>query len=216
MSEVAIVVEGEITQKKRGRKPNTETIGSAPAVHIKSGVEDVEFFGNVDINKHGRRGSEMPAWYFRSQKDDIENNLAMSEASIQRGEISEDRKPQMLADIRRMREKLDAINESQPQYDSKKQDAIAKMTDTLGKKISESMYTRSDMMRGVADAHEEARRMSEPCIKLEGDEYLLAKKAGCRVSSDGKVSRIDAERVWKMGRRALGENSNSEVLRRQQ
>lgn len=187
---------------------------SAPNVIVKNGLEDVAFYGKVDINKHGKEGSEMPAWYFRQHKEEIENNITQVEASIARGEIAEDKRPQILADVRRMKEKLDAINESHPNFNGKNQDAISKVTDTLGQKIAESMYTRSDMMRGIADPHEEARRMADPCIKLEGDEYLLAKKSGCRISRDGKVSRTDAERVWKLGRRALGENSNSEILRR--
>lgn len=181
---------------------------------IKNGIEDVKLFGDTDINKHGRRGSEMPSWYFRAQKEELENNISVTKGSLARGEVREDMKPQIIADLKRMEEKLDKINADHPVLKGGNQDAVKKVSDSLGSKIAEAMYTRSDMMRGVADAHEEARRMSEPCIELRGDEMVLAKKSGCRISNEGKVSRTDAERVWKIARRALGEQSNTEVLRR--
>ena len=188
--------------------------GEAPNVVVKDGsLEGVNVFGKVDVNKHGNISSEMPAWYFRAHKDEISENIRTTEAALERGEIAENNKPQIVADLKKMRAKLDTINESEPRFSGNQQDSMAKMAKGLGKKIAESMFTRTDMQRGTADAHEEARRMVEPCIKLDSDELILAKKIGAKVW-DGKVSRNDAERVWKIAQRALGENSNSEILRR--
>jgi hypothetical protein len=70
------------------------------------------------------------------------------------------------------------------------------------------------MKRGVVDAAEEARRMSEPIIRLTDKELAIARNNGIRVSKDGKVSRDGATLIWKFARRALGEPSHSEYLRR--
>lgn len=180
-----------------------------------SGVEGVEFYGSIDKNKHGNIGSEAPAWYFKQHKENLENDISAQKNRLERGEVPENSKPEAIAELARMRKKLDSINESQPKINGNQKDAIAKVGSELGTKISEAMFTRSDMMKGLADAHEEARRMADPCIKLSHDEIVLAKKAGCRVTNDGMVSRTDGERTWKMIQRSLGENSNSERLRRQ-
>jgi hypothetical protein len=180
----------------------------------KESAEDIEFFGDIDKNKHGNLASEMPSWYFRQHKDELKGNIDSLAASLERGEIVDDKKPGALAELAKMREKMDKINESEPRIKDKQKDVLDKTSEELGKKIAGSMFTRSDMMKGVADAHEEARRMADPCIPLSGAEVDLAKKAGCKISRDGQVSRTDAERVWKLCRRALGENSNTEILRR--
>lgn len=186
----------------------------APTVTVKgSEAEEVKFFGEVDINKHGNVGSEMPSWYFRTQNESLDNDIQETEQAISRGEIREDKKPEILADLAKMKEKREKIKQSQAEL-TPYEDAISKMTKTIGKKIAEAMFTRTDMMRGTADAHDEARRMAYPCIKLEGDELLFAKKANCKIDKNGMVSRDDASRMWKMGRRALGENSNIEILRK--
>lgn len=187
----------------------------AEVIVKKEGLEDVEFFGKVDRNKDGKIASEVPSWYLTQNKDELVRNIEYTEGALRREEIPQEEKPITIARLDQMKRKLGDINESHPKFEGNQQDAIAKVSDGLGKKIKDAMYSRSDMMRGVADAHEEARRMADPCIKLSGDEYVLAQKAGCRVSKDGMVSRTDAERTWKLARRALGENSNTETLRKQ-
>lgn len=190
-------------------------MAKGPEVVVKDGgVEGINLFGKVDVNKHGNVGSEMPAWYFRSNKEDLYESIRSTESSIERGQVSEEHKPQILADLKKMREKYDAIMESEPKYDGNQQDIMAKTAKELGSQIKESMFSRTDMMRGTADAHEEARRMVEPCIEMKGEAAVLAKKMNCRISRDGMVSRNDAQRVWKVLQRSLGENSNTEILRR--
>jgi hypothetical protein len=84
----------------------------------------------------------------------------------------------------------------------------------MGMKISDAMFKRSEMERGVADAHEEARRMSEPVLKLEDKELIFVRACEGKIEANGKVSRTTAERCWKIISRLLGENSNTEVLRK--
>ena len=184
-------------------------------VQVKEGpLESVEFFGKDDLNKQGRPASEAPAWYFTQHKEKLEDDISMTKSRLDRGEVPEKQKPEMMAELAKMREKLDRINASAPRFKDAQKDAIAKVASAVGEKIASAMFTRTEMMKGLADAHEEARRMADPCIKLDHDEAVLAKKAGCRLSNDGKVSRTDAERLWKFSRRSLGESSNTEMLRR--
>jgi hypothetical protein len=186
----------------------------AEVIVKKDGVESIEFFGKADMNKKGEVGSYMPSWYLRSNKEELENGIEQTEKAIERGEIIEDKKPQTVSDLKKMKEKLSMINASQPRVKGAQEDIVHKASEELGAEIAASMFTLSDMKRGTADAHEEARRMADPCIKLSGEALALAEKAGARIYK-GMVSRTDAEKTWKLCRRVLGENSNSEILRRQ-
>ena len=80
--------------------------------------------------------------------------------------------------------------------------------------IRDSMFSRKDMEKGLADAHEEARRMSQPCIELKDDLITFAKNCDVVVNNTGKVSRKGAEKMWKIASRLLGELSNTESLRK--
>jgi hypothetical protein len=78
------------------------------------------------------------------------------------------------------------------------------------------MFTASDMMRGTADAHVEAERMVKPCVKIQSEyEAGLAKACGMNIEN-GKVSRNDAARIWKIQGKLLGESIlDAEQLRNQ-
>lgn len=185
-------------------------------VQVKEGaVESINFFGKDDMNRHGRIASEAPAWTFPQHKEKLEDDITIAAGRLERGEIPESHKPAAMAELKQMREKLDRINEATPRFSGAQKDIIAKVRETVGEEISKAMFTKKEMRDGLADAHEEARRMADPCIKLKDREaVILAKKAGCRVTPDGQVSRTDAERLWKFTGRSLGERSNTEALRR--
>jgi hypothetical protein len=184
-----------------------------PEVIVKDGVESVEFFGKVDRNKDGKIASEVPSWYLRQHQDELKNDIARTENALAREEIPPTEKPLIKANLEKMKAKLDSVEASKPKIKGN-EDVLMGIRKELGEEISNSMFTRSDMMKGVADAHEEARRMADPCIKLSGKALLLAEKAGAKISKGGMVSRTDAEKTWKLLSRALGENSNTETLRR--
>lgn len=116
--------------------------------------------------------------------------------------------------IRKLKEKLEKIEASKPILSDKDKDAIDKETKDLGKKISAASYSKSDEMKGLVDPHEVVERLTTPCIKLNGEQLSMANKMGCRISRDGEVSVNDANRVWKVYRRLIGESSNTEALRR--
>jgi len=115
--------------------------------------------------------------------------------------------------LKKMQDRKESILESRPNLTDAQKDIVSKTTKSLGAKIQNSMFTRSDMMKGTADAHEEARRMADPCIRLDEHEIILARKAGAKISNNGEISRTDAERVWKFNRSLQGENTDTEHLR---
>jgi hypothetical protein len=183
----------------------------------KDGVEDIEFYGAVDKNKKGQIASHMPAWYLTQHKEELDKNIDELQGALDRGFVPDTEKELHRDRLVQFKKKRDEINESQPHFTENQKDQIDKISTEIGKKISAAMYTRSDMIRGTADAHEEARRMADPCIKLSGHQVMLAKKAGCKISDvkgDAMISRTDAERVWKFCKKAIDEPTNTELLRK--
>jgi hypothetical protein len=186
-------------------------------VIVKKGLEEVEFFGEADMTVNrdtGEKkiGSEYPAYYFEQQCREINDGITRLGFDLENSQIPDKGKPAAVAELKKLKAMKDKIDNSRPQIEGH-EDELRKVRDTLGKKIAETKYKRSDMLKGLADGHEEYRRQSEPIIELRGDEMLLAKKMNCRIVN-GKVSRNDADRVWKIISRSLGENSDAEVLRR--
>lgn len=84
---------------------------------------------------------------------------------------------------------------------------------SLIKKIYNDAQARREMKKGLADSHEEARRMTTPNIKLSPE--LIEVAEACNVKhTDGKISRTEAEKIWKITSRYLDEPSNTEYLRK--
>jgi hypothetical protein len=77
------------------------------------------------------------------------------------------------------------------------------------------MYSKEEMWNGDAEPHEEARRRSEPIIKIENEEIANVLKT-CNVDNfhgKGMITRDQAEKAWKLAAKQLGEISNTETLR---
>lgn len=175
----------------------------------------IKVFGDVDKNKDGKNASEFPAWYFRAQKEELENDIARNRTALERGYVTADRVDQIKKILKQDEEKLDQINESIPKLKEPEKDNLNKVVHAIGKDITSAMFTGTEMKKGTADAYEEARRITEPVIEVRNEkEADWYKSCGIEIK-DGKVSRGEAEKVWKIGRRLLGEISNTEVLRRQ-
>lgn len=184
---------------------------------VKSNANEFQFFGEVDYNKNGRISSQYPAWAFRHLINELVNDITDLEKQMKDYSIDPETRGKLLSRLQIRQERLTKIRDSFPKVDKDKVYSIVggeNENGTLGQKIADSMFTRTDMMKGIADAHEEDRRMHEPVIKLEGKEIDMAKGCNVRINGEGKVSRNDAVKVWKIGRKYLGEVSNVEVLRK--
>lgn len=182
----------------------------------------MKVFGDVDKTKEGKVKSEYPSWYYEQQKDELEESIRHKQSMLDQDLVPGTEKALMRSRLKQESDKLSQIEESKPRFTEKELDEIAKMVKTgtgnangtLSFKISEMMFKRSDEEKGIADAHEEARRISTPCIKLEPHEIEFVKACEVPISNDGKVTRGGAEKAWKIGRKIIGENSNTEILRR--
>lgn len=174
----------------------------------------VTFYGEVDLNKKGEFSSFMPAWSYTQLLEDMKEQIDSKKRAIDSGLLDAERLVEVRAEHKRLKTRYDDIMASKPDMDMDKLDRLSK---SIGDKISEAMFTRDQMKLGLADAHEEARRMSQPCIELKDEEASLAVDArikGVKKGNSYVVSRTQAEKLWKLTRKAMGELANTGMLRK--
>jgi len=171
--------------------------------------EAIQFFGKID------KGSTYPAWSLPAAIDEMEEEISLKERQLERGQIKPERIPMVKAQIEAKKDRLRNILESKPKLNPGQATYLEKLCKDLGEEIGRSMFTRSDMEKGTADAHEEAKRMSEPCISVPRE--LAAQFGIAQAGGSGQnmlVSRDNASRIWQTGRRYFGRPSNIEELRK--
>jgi len=178
-------------------------------------LESVEFFGSVDRKDgkpDGRITSQFPAFYFDPQISDLEENIFRNERAIASGAIAPDAIPTLKGEIARDRQRLLEIQKCSVKLTGKDKDEAANLYKELGGKIQDSMFTYTEMMKGLANAHDELKRMKTPIIPV-GKHAAVFKKMGINPVK-GNVSRDEATRVFKILGKTLGENTNVEHLRK--
>jgi hypothetical protein len=173
----------------------------------------IVFFSEMDYNKEGKPSAQYPSWYFDVHLDSLKNDAERIEHQIKMELIPQSEIAIQKNNLKKYRERIAKIEEGRPKLGAVDKDKVYSAYKEIGDRIADSLFTRSDMMKGTADAHEEARRMSEPCIPVtpEMREYVLSCN---RTPVSGKISRNDLSDVWKTMGKALGEPTNVEVLRR--
>lgn len=179
-------------------------------------MEGVTFFGAVDRKgkkADGEIGSSYPAWYDQRKIEDLQNTIQIQEGMIERSEIQPEALMRAKAELERDKKLLATIEASKPKLKDKDLDSLKKNRDEIEKQIAESMFTKKQMFDGLADPHEEARRMSQPVIKVDP---AFAAACGLKVDSNGKVSRNHATKLWQIAQSYLGDDrgTNVEALRR--
>ena len=172
-----------------------------------------QIFGSVDLNDKGVVKSTYPSWYFDHLKEDLRNDIDRMRTQIDMDLIPRSELQTAKERLFQKREKLKELDSATVELKGKQKDRVAKVYDELGRAIGDKLFTRSDMMKGLADAHEEVKRMTEPSIPVTGDAMSLAK--ACNVKTvKGKVTREGAAKIWKILGKALGDRTNTEHLRR--
>lgn len=184
-------------------------------------VSDIQFFGAIDRKgkkEDGVISSEYPAWYFTNQIKNLKESIERKRRSLKRGDVDPSQKPYIQAELQQEELKLSEIMEKgMPKIDDKDKDSLHKIYKELEGRIQDSMFSRDEMMKGLADAHEEARRMTTSCIDVKGAHGSISMFKNVGITPrDGKVSRNQASRMYKIIGRYLGENTNVEALRRSQ
>jgi hypothetical protein len=170
---------------------------------------DVQFFGEVDRNSKGEISSVMPAWYFDAHVDDMAESIARKKRSLKRGEIPPSELMYVKSQVEREEKRLEGIQNSKPDF-GKDKDRFAKAYDNIGKQISDLLPTRSDELMGYASPREELQKSKTPCVSID---VSVAKACGVSANK-GKITRDEAIRCYRMIGKAIGDNTNTERLRK--
>ena len=180
-------------------------------------IGDIRFFGEIDLNQYGKVGSDYPAWYFPRQIESLKDDLARMEKDLNSGTVLPQNIPNLKLLIKQTKDKVDKSEASRPKLTGKMTDKLAKWRREIEPQIKDTMFTYDDMQRGLADPQEEARRMTEGIIAVDPE---IARACNLRPDRNGKYSRDEAVRAWKIAGKALQEathweeRTNAEVLRR--
>jgi hypothetical protein len=157
--------------------------------------------------------SAYPGWYFGdTHADELHREISRKEYLLENDLLPASQKLEMRESLKKEKERFDRIVESKPNLSGVDKDALARGREEIGREIKERMFTRDEMMTGRADAHKEARNLSEPCVKVEGIMADMAKEAGMHIEG-GMLNRADGERVWKIASKLLDAETDTESLR---
>lgn len=175
----------------------------------------IQFYGKADRNRDGVVKSEYPGWYLdHTHIDELKDSINRNQTLLDSGLCPPQRIGIIKATLDKEKNNLDSILASKPELSSAEKDKLAKVRKTLGELIKATMFSHSDMMKGIVDDHEEARRMVEFIIDVSGDVIYETVKAAEVPMFDGKVTREGATKVWKLIGKLLGEPTNAETLRK--
>lgn len=174
----------------------------------------MNLFGKIDKNRNGVVSSEYPAWYYDVHVAELHETVSRNKRKLERGEVQPELVPVVRAEIERDDKKLDEIKNYKPTLSVAERDKLNKLyKEELCPLISGSLFTHTQMHKGLAPAHEEAKRMVQPVLEIKSEhlvEMLVA--VGGKIVGK-KASRNDVAKVFKLVGKLLGEATNIEVLR---
>lgn len=173
-------------------------------------MDGITFFGKVD-KKGDKVTSEYPSWMLDVHIDELRESVAQRERALERGDVAPSELGYIREALKKEKARLTEIEASKPSLSPDQTDKIAKEYDKLSKEIKDSLFSYDEMHKGLANPHEEARRMVNPCIKVDPE---VARACGVTPNEKGLVSRNDAAKVFKITGKYLGENTNIEALRK--
>jgi hypothetical protein len=182
-------------------------------------MSEIRFFGEVDLHPQTKKiSSQYPAWYAERPMEELKERIDGMERALDRDEVPRDRLAEYKDDLRKQKERYDAIRLSVPKLSGTDKDRIAKIRSEMGEEIKSGYFTRDSMVKGTADAHKEAERMVKPMIDVKPEYGDILKACNVKIT-DGKVTRDGMVKAWKivgklLNRHGGDEDTNPEVLRR--
>jgi tellurite resistance protein len=165
----------------------------------------IQFFGD-----QGGIKSDMPAWYLERHVEFAEDSIRRKQKMLDRGGIEADQVPRVKEEIKAEKAKLKQIVESKPNLTGAQKDRCAKAYENLQRQIKDSMPTRKDAKDGLVSPYDELRRLKSKHITIDP---TIAKACGVK-PDHGKISGDEANKCYQIIGKILGENTNTERLRR--
>lgn len=173
----------------------------------------MKLFGESDCDKFGKIKSEYPVWYHEVHIEELAENVASAKRRLNRGEVPQSALASHKAELERNETRLGVIEKNMPKLSDGERDKLWELwKKELCPKIKESLFTRTEMMKGLASGHEEARRMVNPVIMVSAKLEKFLGFCNCQVVNH-KASRNALAKAFKLTGRLLGESTNIEVLR---
>lgn len=170
-------------------------------------VEKVKsMFGEVDRKhlfdketgeyKGKKTASSYPAYMQKKAKEQLEQSIEERQDALDNRHVSSSALEYTKRQLIKERQRLAEINEV-PVFNATEKADMNVSFSALEQEVSSAQFTERDMetMKGI-DPGEEARRMTEPCVRVD---KLLAKR--CNVELDAKtgmISRSQAEKILKI------------------
>lgn len=162
---------------------------------------DYRYFSDLD------KGSSIPAYMLKSNLDMLKEEVDSMKFRLDRGMVPREEYYTQKEEYKIKKAKYESIVESKPTLTDAQKDELRKKRDKLGEEISRSLFSEYDMKKGLANANEEARRMSEPCIPFDETEAKrMDNGKGNMNMVEGKLTRNKAQMAWKLMTFLLGDS----------
>ncbi len=173
----------------------------------------LKLFGEIDRQANGSISSEYPAWMNRVHINNLKEEVGKIEINLERNRIPHDKVYYEKEKLMMLKTKLENIDRSKPHLSDGEKGRLEKMYQYLGETISELMPTRTENLKGLFNTHKELECMQRPCIKVP-EEFVSYVLASNITVLDGKISRNQAAKVWKIIGNLLDRHTNVEYLRK--
>jgi hypothetical protein len=182
-------------------------------------MSEIQFFGEIDIHPTKKIiHSEYPAWYFDRPFEQLGEEVGRMERLLERGGVPPDKMADFREQFTKKKDQLQRIQESIPKLSGEDKTRLAKARKDMAAEIRAGYYTRTQMVKGLVDIHKEAERMVKPMVEVKPEFVEILK--GCNIKvENGKVSRDNLVKAWKIAGKLLNrhgesEETNAETLRR--
>lgn len=188
-----------------------EQVQTAPTADL---GRKYQIFGSLDLDEKGKVRSQYPSWYFGHMADNLRDEVQRVEYQLEQGLIPRSEVSITSDRLVQKKKQLKELEGAIPDIVGKDKDKVMKVRDVLGASIADSMFSRDQMKKGLADAATELKRKTEPCIKIPAEVRSFAEACNVKISKGSLATRDGAAKVWKIASRLLGESSNTESLRK--
>lgn len=205
-----------VTKKEKESQPKTSEY-SQLAVKGKGEVgSSIEFWTRRELNRKGEPMSSYPLGYNQRMMSELEEEIKQIEHSLSDPFFTapherEERK-QRLNDLKNKRKDIEAM--APGNLSGIQKDFLADLRKDFGEIIADFEPTYDQMNKGTVNAQELMKKYKGKTIPVAAKYRPFVEKLGGKMYN-GKMGGDDFKRIWKLAGWRLGEETNTEILRRQ-